>query len=61
MVQIALINAVLFATSIGGFLYILVHNAQHRAAIIATAKTLPIPGCPSIHTGIEWAQWVPGA
>ena len=41
-------------------MWILVHNTQRRAAVIADAKKLPIPGCPSIHTGIEWAQWVPG-
>lgn len=41
-------------------MFILVHNAQRRRAVIASAIALPLPGCPSIHTGIEWAQWVPG-
>ena len=41
-------------------MYILIHNALRRAAVIAQAKSLPIPGCPVVHTGIEWAQWVPG-
>lgn len=58
--QVAIFNGVLFVLSIAGFMWILVHNAQQRRAVIAYAITLPLPGCPSIHTGIEWAQWVPG-
>jgi hypothetical protein len=58
--KIAFINAMLFLVSIGGFLWILIHNAVGRADVIKSAKTLPIPGCPVVHTGIEWAQWVPG-
>ncbi|KAI0032781.1 hypothetical protein K488DRAFT_22931, partial [Vararia minispora EC-137] len=57
--KVALFNAILFVISIGGFMYILIHNALRRAAVIAQAKSLPIPGCPVVHTGIEWAQWVP--
>lgn len=59
--QIAIVNALLFLASIGGFLLILIHNGIDRASVIKTAKALPIPGCPVVHTGIEWAQWVPGA
>jgi hypothetical protein len=57
--QVAAVNAVLFLASIAGFMVILIHNAIGRAAVIKTAKALPIPGCPVVHTGIEWAQWVP--
>jgi len=57
---VAAVNAALFVASIGGFMYILIHNALRRAAVISQAKALPIPGCPVVHTGIEWAQWVPG-
>uniref|UniRef100_A0A0W0FEH9 DUF6533 domain-containing protein n=1 Tax=Moniliophthora roreri TaxID=221103 RepID=A0A0W0FEH9_MONRR len=57
--QIAIINAFLFLCSIAGFLYVLIFNAQRRRAVIADAIHLPLPGCPSIHSGIEWAQWVP--
>ncbi|KAF9027401.1 hypothetical protein BDZ89DRAFT_1039492 [Hymenopellis radicata] len=57
--KIALINALLFAGSIAGFFYILIFNAQRRHAVIADAIHLPLPGCPSIHSGIEWVQWVP--
>ncbi|EIN08912.1 hypothetical protein PUNSTDRAFT_134086 [Punctularia strigosozonata HHB-11173 SS5] len=56
---VAIVNIVLFLASVGGFMWILVHNALGRAAVIKTAKALPIPGCPVVHTGIEWAQWVP--
>lgn len=42
------------------YAWILIHNALRRRAVIAEAIKLPLPGCPSIHTGIEWAQWVPG-
>lgn len=59
-IQVAIFNTVLFLGSITGFLWILVHNAERRRAVIANAIHLPLPGCPSIHTGIEWAQWVPG-
>ncbi|KAK7436846.1 hypothetical protein VKT23_014484 [Stygiomarasmius scandens] len=58
--RVAAFNGVLFLGSIVGFLWILIHNAQRRRAVIADAIHLPLPGCPSIHTGIEWAQWVPG-
>ncbi|TCD61725.1 hypothetical protein EIP91_008011 [Steccherinum ochraceum] len=57
--KIALVNGLLFAGSIAGFLYILIFNAERRADVIRDAKMLPIPGCPSIHTGIEFAQWIP--
>ncbi|KAJ3725625.1 hypothetical protein DFJ43DRAFT_1002384, partial [Lentinula guzmanii] len=57
--KIAFFNSVLFLGSIAGYMFVLVHNAQRRRAVIANAITLPLPGCPSIHTGIEWAQWVP--
>jgi hypothetical protein len=50
----------LFAASIAGFVYVLQFNARRRHAVISDAIHLPLPGCPSIHTGIEWAQWVPG-
>ncbi|KZV62217.1 hypothetical protein PENSPDRAFT_692707 [Peniophora sp. CONT] len=57
--RVAIINGVLFLGSVVGFLWILVHNGMVRASVIAQAKSLPIPGCPVVHTGIEWAQWVP--
>ena len=38
---------------------ILTINAIRRPSVIAQAIHLPLPGCPTIHTGIEWAQWVP--
>ncbi|KAJ4490991.1 hypothetical protein J3R30DRAFT_165340 [Lentinula aciculospora] len=57
--RVAILNCILFLGSIAGFMFILVHNAQRRRAVIADAIALPLPGCPSIHTGIEWAQWVP--
>ena len=55
-----MINLALFLISIVGFLWVLVHNAERRRAVIANAIHLPLPGCPSIHSGIEWAQWIPG-
>ncbi|KAJ7199752.1 hypothetical protein GGX14DRAFT_524978 [Mycena pura] len=57
--RIAVINLVLFAVSIASFMYILIYNHSHRASVIAGVIHLGLPGCPSIHTGIEWAQWVP--
>jgi hypothetical protein len=40
-------------------MYVLVFNAERRHAVIADAIHLPLPGCPSIHVGIEWIQWIP--
>ncbi|KAK0440095.1 hypothetical protein EV421DRAFT_1817389 [Armillaria borealis] len=57
--KVAVINGFLFASSIAAFLWILIHNVGRQGAIIADAIRLPLPGCPSIHSGIEWAQWVP--
>ncbi|KAK7053643.1 UBA-e1-C domain-containing protein [Favolaschia claudopus] len=56
---IAGINLLLFAGSIAGFMWILIHNHSVRASVIADVIDLPLPGCPSVHSGIEWAQWVP--
>ena len=55
-----MINIALFLISIAGFLWVVIHNAERRQALIATAVHLPLPGCPSINSGIEWAQWIPG-
>ena len=54
------INVALFLFSIAGFLWVLIHNAEHRRVLIANAMHLPLPGCPAIQSGIEWAQWIPG-
>jgi hypothetical protein len=59
--QIAAINLVLFVGSIIGFMWILIFNHSRRASVIAGVIHLGLPGCPSVHSGIEWAQWVPGA
>ncbi|KAF9466256.1 hypothetical protein BDZ94DRAFT_1319532 [Collybia nuda] len=57
--KVAFINFVLFLGSIAGFLWVLIFNAVRRKAIIKDAVRLPLPGCPSIHVGIEWIQWIP--
>ncbi|KAF8217410.1 hypothetical protein K438DRAFT_872 [Mycena galopus ATCC 62051] len=57
--RIAAINLLLFAGSIVGFMWILIYNHSRRASVIASVIQLPLPGCPSVHSGIEWAQWVP--
>jgi len=59
--RVALFNAICFTLSVAGFLVILTINAVRRPAVISQAIRLPLPGCPTIHTGIEWAQWVPAA
>jgi hypothetical protein len=58
--QVAAVNAFLFLASIAGFFYVLIYNAMRRRAAIADVIHLPLPGCPSIRSGIEWAQWIPG-
>ncbi|KAF8987753.1 hypothetical protein BDQ17DRAFT_1334881 [Cyathus striatus] len=57
--RIAAFNFALFLASIGGFMRILIYNAVRRREIIAGAMKLPLPGCPPIHIGIEWMQWIP--
>ncbi|KAG6916995.1 hypothetical protein DXG01_004340 [Tephrocybe rancida] len=57
--KVAFFNGVLFLGSVAAFLWVLIHNAQRRRAVIADAIHLPLPGCPSIHSGVEWLQWVP--
>ncbi|KAJ6578763.1 hypothetical protein DFH09DRAFT_1361133 [Mycena vulgaris] len=57
--RVAIINGFLFAGSIAGFMWILVYNHSKRADVIAQAIHLPLPGCPTIHSGLEWSQWVP--
>ncbi|KAF7321149.1 hypothetical protein HMN09_00203000 [Mycena chlorophos] len=57
--RIALTNFLFFLASIAAFMWILVVNHSHRAAVIADVIRLPLPGCPDVHSGIEWAQWVP--
>ncbi|KAJ7811001.1 hypothetical protein B0H14DRAFT_2459801 [Mycena olivaceomarginata] len=57
--RIAALNFLLFVGSIVGFIWILIYNHSRRAAVIAGAIHLGLPGCPTVHSGIEWAQWVP--
>nr|GAT47985.1 predicted protein [Mycena chlorophos] len=57
--RIALTNFLFFLASIAAFMWILIVNHSHRAAVIADVIRLPLPGCPDVHSGIEWAQWVP--
>ncbi|KAJ7088579.1 hypothetical protein C8R44DRAFT_819037 [Mycena epipterygia] len=57
--RIAIVNAVLFAGSIVGFMWILVYNHSKRADLISTAIHLPLPGCPRVQSGLEWSQFVP--
>ncbi|KAJ6520659.1 hypothetical protein DFH09DRAFT_1331655 [Mycena vulgaris] len=56
--RIAALNLILFAGSIASFLWIMLFNHVKRAASVIH---LPLPGCPSVHQGIEWALWVPVA
>ncbi|KAF5381687.1 hypothetical protein D9615_005458 [Tricholomella constricta] len=57
--KIAILNGVLFLGSIAGFFWVLVFNTKRRHDLIADAIHLPLPGCPSLHSGLEWLQWIP--
>ncbi|CAA7266801.1 unnamed protein product [Cyclocybe aegerita] len=59
--KVAAFNGILFTISIGLFLWIMIVNAMNRGRLIATAIHLPIPGCPAINGGTQWAQWIPAA
>jgi len=57
--KVAIFNGVLFIASMAGFLWLLIINAGRRGGAIRDIKMLDIPGCPSIHTDIEFLQWIP--
>ncbi|KAF8066776.1 hypothetical protein FPV67DRAFT_1582357 [Lyophyllum atratum] len=57
--KIAFLNATLFLCSITGFCWVLVYNTRLRSALIRDTVRLPLPGCPTLHSGLEWLQWVP--
>ncbi|KAG6916986.1 hypothetical protein DXG01_004330 [Tephrocybe rancida] len=56
---VAIVNGGLFLCSIAGFAWVLIHNTEAHFALIANVVELPLPGCPSIHSGLEWLQWIP--
>lgn len=59
--KVAALNALLFLASIAGFLWLMVINAERRATSIRGVKMNPVlDGCPSIHSGVEYLQWIPG-
>lgn len=49
----------MFIASILAFMGLLAYNAQGRAALIASAIRLPLPGCPAINGGVAWSLWLP--
>jgi hypothetical protein len=59
--KVAVFNGVMFIASIIAFLVLLIYNAEGRAALIASAVRLPLPGCPAINGGIGWALWLPAS
>ncbi|KAL1759296.1 hypothetical protein FB107DRAFT_271113 [Schizophyllum commune] len=56
---VAVFNGVLFLSSVGGFLYVLITNTMKRHDLIARAEHLDLPGCPVIHSISEWPLWLP--
>ncbi|KAF9532630.1 hypothetical protein CPB83DRAFT_890820 [Crepidotus variabilis] len=57
--KIALFNGVIFVISVALFLYVMIVNTMNRERLIAKAIMLPLPGCPAINGGSQWAQWLP--
>jgi len=57
--KVAAFNIILFFASIGVFSWILIVNSMARRQRIASASRLPLPGCPTINGGTEWALWIP--
>ncbi|KAF8963229.1 hypothetical protein BDZ97DRAFT_1821153 [Flammula alnicola] len=58
--RVALFNGVLFLTSIGLFLWLVIVNAVRRSNVLrGSIAKLPLPGCPTVNGGTEWAQWIP--
>ncbi|CAA7266800.1 unnamed protein product [Cyclocybe aegerita] len=57
--KVALFNGILFILSIGFFIWIMIINAMNRYKMIQHAMHLPLPGCPTINGGTQWAQWIP--
>ncbi|KAF9524805.1 hypothetical protein CPB83DRAFT_596388 [Crepidotus variabilis] len=56
--KIAGVNLLVFLGSIAAFLWILVMNAKRRRQMIVFAAHLPLPGCPVVNGGTEWALWI---
>jgi len=56
--RVAFFTGVLFVASMGVYLWLLIVNSMRRAELIAAATHLPLPGCPTINGGTEWALWI---
>ncbi len=59
--QVALFNGILFGASVVTFICVMIINTRNRGKLISEAMYLPLPGCPTINGGSQWAQWLPGA
>jgi len=57
--KIAVFNGCFFALTIIAFASLTVINTQRRPSQIAAAMTFPIPGCPTVHGGLQWTLWFP--
>ncbi|KAM6504158.1 hypothetical protein JOM56_001101 [Amanita muscaria] len=57
--KIAVFNAVVFLSSVLSSLGIIIYDGVQRKELIAYAEHLPLPGCPDVNGGIQWAEWVP--
>jgi len=57
--KVAIFNGCFFALTIIAFASLAVINTQRRPSQIAAVMTFPIPGCPTIHGGLEWTLWFP--
>ncbi|KAJ3514650.1 hypothetical protein NLJ89_g2248 [Agrocybe chaxingu] len=54
--KVALFNGVLFILSIVFFIWIMIINTMNRYKMIQHAMHFPLPGCPTINGGTQWAQ-----
>ncbi|PFH51072.1 hypothetical protein AMATHDRAFT_143407 [Amanita thiersii Skay4041] len=56
---VAVFNGLAFIASIAAFFWILIHNTLQRRELIRGAMHFPLPGCPTINTGLQAVQWLP--
>jgi len=57
--KVAVFNGCFFMLTIIAFSWLIVHNIRRRPAQIASAMKFPIPGCPTVHGGLQWTLWFP--
>jgi hypothetical protein len=57
--KVAVFNGCFFVLTIIAFSWLIVINTLRRPAQISAVMSFPIPGCPTVHGGLQWTLWFP--